>query len=112
MFEDIGNTKKDIQEYLEVKLDLIRLHAAENLSRMFSSAANIAIISYLLFLILLFISFAAGFFIASQLHSNELGFLSVAGFYIIALIIFLLLRKKIVERPVIKAIVKLLFPKI
>ena len=111
MLEDIGNIKKEILDYLDVKLDLIRLHTAENLSRLLSNTSTIAIIGYLLFLILLFLSFAAGYFIASRLHSNELGFLCVAGFYILVLVIFLFLRKQIVERPIIKAIIKLLFPK-
>jgi hypothetical protein len=111
MLEDIGNIKKEIREYLEVRLDLIKLQTAEILSRLFSSALNTAIIGYLLFLILMFLSFAAGYFIASLLNSNELGFLCIAGFYILVLVIFLLLRKHIVERPVIQVIVKLLFPK-
>jgi hypothetical protein len=111
MLEDINNIKKDIQEYFEVRLDLIRLHTAENLSRIFSSAANIAIIGYMLFFILLFLSFAAGYFIGSRLNSNESGFLCVAGFYVLALVLFLIFRKQIVERPIVQAIVKLFFPK-
>jgi hypothetical protein len=112
MSDELNNIKKDIQDYLEIKLDQIRLHTAENISRILSGAISIAILGYLLFFILLFLSFAAGYYFASSLDSNELGFLCVAGFYVLVLIIFLLFRKKIVERPVIKAIVKLFFPKI
>ena len=111
MVENIDNVRKEIQEYIEVKLDLIRLHTAEHLSRLLSSASTIAIVGYLLFFILLFLSFAAGFFLGSLLHSNEAGFLCVAGFYIMVLIVFLIFRKQIVERPVIQAIVRFLFPK-
>jgi len=111
MLEDFDNTRKDIQEYIEVKTDLIRLHTAENLSRIFSSAANAAVIGYLLFFVLLFLSFAAGYWFGSLLDSNELGFLFVAGFYLIVLVIFLTFRKKIIEKPIIKAIMKLIFPK-
>ena len=90
----------------------LRLHTAEHLSRLLSNVAStLVIVGYLLFLILLFISFAAGFFIGSLLHSNEAGFLCVAGFYFLVLIAFLIFRKQIVERPVIKAVVRLLFPK-
>jgi hypothetical protein len=110
MLDEIDNIKKDILEYLEARLDLLRLHAAENISRIISKSANIAIIGYLLFLILLFLSFAAGFYIGSRLNSNELGFLCVAGFYFVILVVFLLLRKQFIERPVIRAIIKLLFP--
>ena len=111
MLEDIINTRKDIQEYIQVKIDLIRLHTAENLSRIFSSAANAVIIGYLLFFILLFLSFAAGYWFGSFLHSNELGFVCVAGFYLLVLVIFLIFRKQIIEKPVIKAIMRLFFPK-
>jgi len=111
MLDDINDLKKDVLEYIEVKLDLIRLHTAENLSRIFSNVASIAVIGYLLFFIILFISFAGGYYIGSLLDSNELGFLCVAGFYALLLILFLAFRKQIVERPVIKAIVRLFFPK-
>ena len=111
MLDDINDLRKDILEYIEVKLDLIRLHTADNLSRIFSNVATIAIIGYLVFFIIFFISFAAGFFIGSLLDSNELGFLCVAGFYTLLLILFLVFRKQIVERPVIKAMVRLFFPK-
>jgi hypothetical protein len=80
MLDDINDLRKDILEYIEVKLDLVRLHTAENLSRIFSNVATIAVIGYLLFFIIFFISFAAGFYIGSLLDSNELGFLCVAGF--------------------------------
>jgi hypothetical protein len=112
MLEEFNNIKKDILEYLEIRLDQVRLHAAENLSRILSNVATIAIIGYLLFFILLFFSIAAGFFFAELFNSNLLGFLTVTGFYFILLLIFLRFRKQIVERSVIQAVVKLLFPKI
>ena len=111
MLEEINDIKTDVLKFVEVKLDLIRLHMAENLSRIFSNVAIIAIAGYLLFLIVMFLSFAAGYFIGSLLKSNELGFLCVAGFYFLLLILFLVYRKRIVERPVIQAVVRLFFPK-
>jgi hypothetical protein len=60
MLDEINDIKKDVLEFIEVKLDLIRLHTAENLSRIFSNVATIAVTGYLLFLIVLFLSVAAG----------------------------------------------------
>jgi hypothetical protein len=111
MLEDFDSIKKDVLEYLEVRLNQIRLHTAENLSRMLTSTANIVIIGYLLFFILLFLSIAAGYFFADLFNSNQLGFLSIAGFYILILVLFLLFRKRIVERPIIHAMIKLFFTK-
>jgi len=111
MLEEINKIKNDIQDYIEVKVDLVRLQLAEKLSGIISKTASIVVISYLVFFILMFLSVAAGYFFASLLGSNELGFLCVAGLYSFLLIIFLILRKKIIEKPIIKAIVKLLFAK-
>lgn len=111
MLEEIDNIKKELKEYIELRIDLIRLHTAENISRLISKTVTILILGYLLMFILLFLSLATGFFIAEKLESNALGFLCVTGFYFLMLVIFLFLRKQIVERPVIKAIVKLFFPK-
>ena len=111
MLDDLNAIKKDILEFIEVRLDLIKLHTAENLSRIFSNVATIAIAGYLLFLIIIFLSFAGGFFIGSRLGSNELGFLCVAGFYLIVMLVFLIFKKQIIEKPVIKTMVRLFFPK-
>jgi hypothetical protein len=111
MPENINNIRRDIQEYLEVQFDLFRLQTAESLARILSSTLKIAMLGFLLFFILLFLSFATGYFLASQLQSNELGFLCVAGFYGLILVIFTVFKKWLIERPIIKAIMKLLFPK-
>jgi len=111
MLEDINNIKNDIQEYIEVKFDLFRLRTAESLSRILSSAVIIVILGFLSVFILLFLSIAAGYFLASLLQSNELGFLCVSGFYVLVMAIFIIFRKMIIERPIIKTIMKLIFPK-
>lgn len=111
MIDEFNDIKKDLQEYVEVRMNLIKLHTAENISRILSQTATFAIIGYLLFFILLFFSFAVGFFLAERFHSNELGFLTVSGIYLILLLLFLTIRKRVIEKPIIKAIVKLFFPK-
>jgi hypothetical protein len=111
MLNELDELRKDVQDYIEVRFDFIRLHAAENLSRIFSNAATIAVAGYLLFLIIIFLSFSAAYFFGSLLDSTELGFLCVAGFYFILLIVFLALRKRLIEKPVVKSVIRLLFPK-
>ncbi|MFH0841533.1 MAG: phage holin family protein [Bacteroidota bacterium] len=111
MLEEIGNIKKDIQEYIEAKLDLFKLQSAENISRVVSNVVVAVIVLLLGSLILFFLSFTAAYFLASVLNSNELGFLCVAGFYLILMLIILLFRKKIIDRPVIKSVIKIFFPK-
>jgi hypothetical protein len=111
MLDDINNIKKDVQDYIEVRLDLIKLNTAENLSRILSKAVIIIIISCLMVIILLFLSFAAGYYFAERFNSNELGFLCVAGIYLLLLVVFLIVKKQLVERPIIKSTVRLFFSK-
>jgi hypothetical protein len=111
MLEELGNIKKDIQEYIEIRLDLLKLQVAENISGIISSITTGAIVILFISLTLFFLSLAAGYYIASLLHSNELGFLCVAGFYFLLMLIILLLRKKIIDRPVIKSVVKIFYSK-
>jgi len=111
MLEEIGNIRKDIQEYIEVRLDLLKLQAAEKISKIISNTAVAIILILLLSLILFFLSFAAGYFMASVLNSNVRGFLCVAGFYLLLMLIILIFRKKIIDRPVIKSVIKIFFPK-
>ncbi len=111
MLDEINEIKKDVLDFIEVRLDLIRLQTAENLSRIFSNATTLVVAGYLLFFIIFFLSFAAGFFLGSLLKSNETGFLLIACFYFLLLMVFIIFRRQIVERPVIRAIVRLLFPK-
>jgi hypothetical protein len=111
MLEEFEKIRKDLQEYVEVRLDLIRLQTAENLAKIISDASKIVVVGYILFFILLFISMAAGYLFAELFDSYPIGFLSVALVYLIVLIIFIIFREKIVDRPIIKAILKLFFPK-
>lgn len=111
MLEEVEHIKKDLQEYIELKLDLLKLQAAENVSRIISGVVVGAIIAIFAALILFFLSFAAGFFLASILNSTELGFLCVAGFYLLLVLILLLFRKKIIDRPVIRSVINIFFPK-
>jgi hypothetical protein len=110
MFEELSSLTKDIKEYLKVQFDLIRLHTAENISRIFTRAANLAVISYLIFFILMFGSLSAAFFLSSLLDSDELGFLCIAGFYFLLLLIFLVLRRSLIDKPIIKCVIKIIFP--
>jgi hypothetical protein len=112
IIEDVNQIKRDLLEYLDIRLDQIRLHTAEGLSRFFSRILIIAIVGYLLFFILLCLSFAAAFLIGSLLDSVPLGFLMVALCYALFLGLFFIFRKQIIEKPVIKAFVQLLFPKL
>jgi len=57
------------------------------------------------FLILLFLSLAAGYFFSALFNQMNWDFYVWLGFYGLILAILLLFKKQIVERPVIRAII-------
>jgi hypothetical protein len=109
MIDELENIKKDIREYIEVKLDLLRIQAAETISDFLSKRRFLAVLIYLISAALIFLSFSAAYYMASVLNSNELGFLCVAGFYMVLLLVFIIFRKIIIDRPIIKSVMKIFF---
>ena len=109
MIDELENIKKDIREYIEVKLDLLRIQAAETISDFLSKRRFLAVLIYLISAILIFLSFSAAYYMASVLNSNELGFLCVAGFYMVILLVFIIFRKIIIDRPIIKSVMNIFF---
>jgi hypothetical protein len=111
MIDDFTTLKEDISEYIEVRLEQIKLNLAEISSRIVSNALTAIVFTGLAILILLFLSFAAALFIGSLLNSIHLGFLCVAGFYFMLLITFFLFRKYLIDGPVIRSVISMFFPK-
>jgi len=108
--DELNEVKDDFEEYVNAKMDLAKLHAAENLSRFFSGMLIKMGLFYLFFFVLLFISIAVAFWLNRVLSGDGIGFFIVAAFYFLCAMLFLLLRKALVQRPIIKSFVQLFFP--
>jgi len=108
--ENFSDLKEELKEYAESSFNLIRLHIVEQLSRHISGFIVKAGILYILFFGLIFLSMALAFFLGELFESYGLGFLIVAGIYFLIALIFYLLRKVLIEKPVIKSFIKLFFP--
>ncbi|MCW3807236.1 phage holin family protein [Plebeiibacterium marinum] len=108
--EEISDIKKEINTYINSKIDLTKLQAAEDLSRFVSGIAVKLVLFYIGLFVLLFVSMAGAFAIGSYTQSNEIGFIAVAGIYFLIAIIFYLLKGKLIQTPVIKSFIQLFFP--
>lgn len=108
--EELRELKSEIGEYVRNRFEFSKLHLAGELSKFFSTFMVRTVIFYLMFFVLLFLSLALAFQLGEWMESNSLAFMAVGGIYFVILIIFLVLRKKLVEKPVIQHIIALLFP--
>lgn len=101
--------KKELEDYVSKRIELLKLELVEGLSRFTSSLILKLGILYFMLLFLMFLSLAAGFCFGEVLDSYALGFLIVAGFYLVLAILLYFFRAHLIERPVIKGFIRLFF---
>jgi hypothetical protein len=90
---------------VNLRLDYLRLHVAEFLIRFFSGLVLWSVIFLFLFFVLVFGSFAFAYWFGDLTGNMALGFLIIAGFYILLAILIYLLRKVLLIRPFTKLII-------
>lgn len=109
--ENLVEVKEEFEEYINKRVDLVKLHLVGDLSKATSSFGIKLVVFYLLFFVLLFFSLAGAFYLGETLKSKALGFIIIGSFYLVIVIVFYLLRRVLIERPVIKSFINLFFPK-
>jgi hypothetical protein len=95
--EDAKDILNHAGDYAETfyKLNLLRL------TKKVSDVASVVVNSFLIFFIslctLLFISFAGAWWLGDVVQNRALGFLLIAGFYLLIIFVLVLMRKKIIS---------------
>jgi len=95
--EDAKDILNHAGDYAETfyKLNLLRL------TKKVSDVASVVVNSFLIFFIslctLLFISFAGAWWLGDVVQNRALGFLLIAGFYMLIILVLVLMRKKIIS---------------
>jgi hypothetical protein len=111
MIDELNSIRKDVKEYLDLNLEIVKLSIAEAISRFLSSLIKVLIVILLASVVLLFLSIAAAFWLGDILNSTAAGFLIVAGFDLLLLLIFVLTARYSLEKPVIRSVISHFFPK-
>jgi hypothetical protein len=99
--QNIKEDAKDIlnhsQDYLETLYKLNVVRATKKASDIASGVVNSILLFFFSLCTLLFLSVAAAWWLGDVLESPALGFLSVAGFYMLLVFILIALRKKVIS---------------
>ncbi|MBI2721250.1 MAG: phage holin family protein [Bacteroidetes bacterium] len=95
--------KENVEDYIETKIDIIKLKAIDKTGGAISGAIVGAASGILGLFILLFLSLSAAYAISSATEMPFLGFLCVAVFYIILVILLNVLKEKMVTMPIINS---------
>ncbi len=96
---DEGNVFDKIKTYVQVRVRLAFLSGIEKAAELYAKLISNTILLLLVFMLLLFSSLALAFYLSALFQSYWCGFLYVAGIYLLASVIVALIRKKIIEKP-------------
>jgi hypothetical protein len=100
---------EDAQQYFNAKQELATLKIAEKSSRAVSAAAAGIMIFILALIMMLFASISLGFALTNYFGSASIGFLGVAGIYLVLLLLLLANKEKWIINPIINTMVKNFF---
>jgi len=95
--EDAKDILNHASDYAETfyKLNLLRL--TKKVSDVASVVVNSVLIFFISLCILLFISFAGAWWLGDIVQNRALGFLIIAGFYLLIILVLVLMRKKVIS---------------
>lgn len=101
-----NQTGKVAKEYVETRLDLIKLQAAGKLSKALALFFSLILAFLLFFFVVVFLGMVLGFWIAEMTHSFTAGFSCAAGLFILLLAILLIFRKPLIQQPLSNLLVR------
>ncbi len=107
--EFIASTSETVEYakiYVEQQVNYFQLEASKRLAKTTSNLVTVAIISFLAFMVILFLSIAIAFLVGSYWQSYGLAFLLLTGIYALAATIIYFFKKQIVTKPITTMIIK------
>lgn len=111
--EELQENIEDIQEnakaYIESNIAYYKLWGFKVAMKSTTLIFKFALIAICLMIVLLFVSVAGALAIGNIVNSYVLGFLSVAGIYLVLVFFLFLIKDKIVEGPILEKFSEIFF---
>lgn len=98
--------KRLVSDYVETRLDLLKLTTVRSLSRTLSMLILVTIISFMVLFFLLFLVIAFSWFMSDLLGSATLGFLCGGGVFLLILMLSVAFRKALFLNPLIRLFIQ------
>ena len=106
---NIQSIIEESKDYLETKVEEVKLQAAESLSEGIAETAAQFILGAIAILFLFFFSIFMAIYIGSFLDNYWHGFGIVSGFYLLLLILFGSFKKLLLKTPIQNSVIKHFF---
>lgn len=107
---DLTKVIEKVNKHVDTRMEYMRLLISEKVAIVMSKMGTVFIVLVLFLLFFLFINIAAALWIGKYFDCYTIGFGLISLFYLLAVIIYLLLRKSVFERKMQDMVVNALYP--
>lgn len=108
-FKNAEELTASVKEYLENRVDELKIGFVEKTSAIISNVLAGILIAVIFSFFVILGSIGLALWLGSELENAWLGFLLVAGFYLVFGLIVWLIRGTIIRRPVMNTLIRQLF---
>ena len=99
----------DLKKYLAQRYDLLKLELLEKSSRILTVIMSMIVVVVCVLGALIYLSFALIGWLNKLLHSPEVGYLIIAGLFIVIMILVIIYKDRLFLNPLIKKMSNILF---
>lgn len=101
--------KEHLEKYVLVQWELLKLHLVEKYAHISSSVFGSFLLFIVLIMVVMFASIGAALAIGDEIQHPYLGFLVVAGFYLLLFLVLYLFCRKSMRRLIMSFIIKKIY---
>lgn len=105
--ETIAQLIEVVRHYIGLQSKYMKLDVIDKIVRLFTALIMVALLSLLLFIGLIYLSFAAVYAL-EPFMGTAAAFTCIAGVYFVVLLLFVVFRKKWIERPLVRFLASML----
>lgn len=109
LIELAGETLGYAREYIDNRIDYVKLDVSERSSIMASYAITIVICAFLMMIAMAMGLVALGLFLGSLFGNYALGFLAVMGICFLIILIVFILRKPLIMSPILSLLINKMY---
>ena len=107
--ENVDNIQENTKAYIETSIAYYKLWGFKVAMKSTTLMVKFFLIAFCLLIVLLFISTAGALVFGEMLNSYPLGFLSVAGIYLVLALLLFFVKDRIVEGPILAKFSEIFF---
>jgi len=101
-----GETIEYAKIYIEQQKEYFKLETSKRLAKTTSNLATVAVLAFLGFMVIIFLSLAVGFLLGQYWNSYGLAFLVITLFYVVIGLVIFFFKRQIITNPILSLVIR------